>query len=148
MSRITEPGRFPWMSLALLGWMLAAWPAVASGQEEAPLPPLTVPLRVVPPSSASGASQELLERLGKMEERLDRVTKQNEDLWRENKVLAEKVGLFGTAPTGVTAAPPGDAGTGLFSPTDSGVSGPRGMGGQLDSAGGSDRGTAPTGGGS
>src|SRR4051794_8437692 len=87
MSPRTESGRFRWMSLVPLGWVLAAWPAVARGQEGNPLPPLTAPPRVVPPA----LSQELLERLGKMEERLDRLTKQNEGLLRENRVLAERV---------------------------------------------------------
>src|SRR5258708_4231228 len=135
MGRIIESDGLRWVSPVLLGWVLAAWPAVASGQEGAPSP-LAVPLRVIPPSP--GVSQDLFERLGKMEERLDWVTKQNEGLLRENKVLAEKVGtafrttsnpgpqdatspLFGTAPTGGTAAPSGDAGSGLFSPADPGA---------------------------
>jgi phosphate-selective porin OprO/OprP len=99
------------MSLVLLGWLFTAWPAVA-GQDAAPLPPSTP----VPPT----LSQELLERLGKMEERLDQVTKQNEALWRENQLLGEQV-----------VAPPS-----------------RGMGGQLDSTGdASDRGAVAPGGG-
>ena len=49
------------MSLVLLGWTLAAWPAVALGQEGAPLPPVTAPPRVV--LLSPGAAQELLERL-------------------------------------------------------------------------------------
>jgi phosphate-selective porin OprO/OprP len=76
------------MPLVLLGWVLAVWPAIALGQEGVPLSPLTAPPWTVPPFP--GACQELLERLGKMEERLDWLTKQNEDLLRENKLLAKK----------------------------------------------------------
>jgi phosphate-selective porin OprO and OprP len=112
MTRRAQSGQFRWMSLMLLGWLLAAWPAVALGQEAAPLPPLTTPTTPVP--------QDLLERLGKMEERLDQVTKQNEALWRENQRLA-----------GQEVAPSS-----------------RSMGGQLDSTGDvSERGAAATGGG-
>jgi phosphate-selective porin OprO and OprP len=162
MSRRAQSGRSRWMSLVLLGGTLAAWPAVALGQEGAPLPP-TTPVREIPPSPC--ASQELLERLGKMEERLDWLTKQNEGLLRQNQMLAEKVGVpfrnisdpgpqgvitsapSGTALTGVTA--PGDVGTGLFSSAGPGAtSGTRGMGGERDSAsGGSGRGAVPAGGG-
>jgi phosphate-selective porin OprO and OprP len=117
MSRITGPARFRWTSLVLLGWLLAARPAVALGQEALLLPPLTVPPQPAPPSP--GASRDLVERLGKLEERLDWVTKQNEGLLRENKGLADKED-----------------------------SGPRGKGGQPGSAGdGSGRAAAPTGGG-
>ena len=115
MSRRTESARFGRTSLALLGWMLAAWPAVAVGQE-APAPPSTAPPASVPPS----LSQELLERLGKVEERLDQVTQQNEALRRENQTLSEQMG----------ALPSGS------------------MDGQLGSTGdGSERGAASTGGG-
>jgi hypothetical protein len=62
------------------------------------LPPLTVP-------PSAGISQQLLDRLGKMEKRLDWVTKQNEDLLRENKVLAEKLETRDVG-TGVAGATP------------------------------------------
>jgi phosphate-selective porin OprO/OprP len=76
------------MSLVLLGWLLAAWAAVALGQESPPLPrPADLPMPI------ASSPQELLERLGKMEERLDRLTKQNEALSRENQTLAEQVGV-------------------------------------------------------
>src|SRR5438105_2613292 len=87
MSRRAQSGQSRWMSLVLLGSLLAAWPAVALGQDVAPSPPSTTTPTPVPPS----LSQELLERLGKMEERLDQVTKQNEALWRENQMRAEQV---------------------------------------------------------
>jgi phosphate-selective porin OprO/OprP len=83
MSHATEFGRLGRISKILLGWLFAAWPTVALGQEGAPLPPSPKP---IPPS----ISQELLDRLGKMEERLDQVTKQNEVLVRQNQALAEK----------------------------------------------------------
>jgi phosphate-selective porin OprO/OprP len=115
--------------MMMLGWMLAAWPAIARGQGGVALPPPTVP----PPADAS---QQLLERLGKMEERLDWVMKQNEDLLRENKALAAKVEAR-------------DAGTGVAGSVGSGAAGtPQNMAGQLDDTdGGSDRGATPTGGG-
>ncbi|HTU16922.1 MAG TPA: porin [Gemmataceae bacterium] len=87
MSLTAKPAMFHWMSL-MLGWMLAAWPAIALGQEEAPFPPPTASPQSAPPSL--DAYQKLVERLGKMEERVDWVTKQNEDLLRKNKLLAEK----------------------------------------------------------
>src|SRR5262245_42022773 len=87
MSRPTEFGRFRWISL-MLGWVLATWPATALGQEGAPLPLQTAYPGTIPPFPS--ASQELFERLGKMEECLDWLTKQNEDLLRENKLLAKK----------------------------------------------------------
>jgi phosphate-selective porin OprO and OprP len=83
-------GEFRWMSTIVLGWMVAAWPAGAmgqgqgQGQEREGLPPVTsviAPPGVVAPSS--DPNQELLDRLRKMEERLDHVTKQNEELSRQ-----------------------------------------------------------------
>ncbi len=91
MPRRMESGTIRCMSLVLLSCILTAWPVVAAGQEEAPSPPPTPPPETGPPFLAT--TQELLERLGKMEERLDRVTKQNENPSRENKALAEKVGV-------------------------------------------------------
>jgi hypothetical protein len=114
MPRKARSGPLRWISLVLLGWLLAAWPAVALGQEGAPLPPSTSPPTSVPPS----LSEELLKRLGKLEERLDQVMKQNEALGRENQMLSEQVG----APSC------------------------RGMGGQLDRTGDvSDRGASSIG---
>ncbi len=150
--------------MVTVGWMLIGWSAGAMGQQVEPsLPPNTDPLQAIAPSA--NAHQELLDRLRKMEQRLDWVAKQNEGLLRENQVLAEKVGdpfhifgsagpqgvmnsaLSGTASTGVAA--PWDVGTGVFSSAGSGTeSAPRGMGGQLDSASdGSERAAAPIGGG-
>jgi hypothetical protein len=72
----------------ILGGLLAAWPAGAVGQEGAPLPPITdSPWEV---TASSSAPREVLDRLRKLEQCLDRVTKQNEDLARENKTLAEQ----------------------------------------------------------
>src|ERR1700687_3280939 len=82
-SRRAPSGRFRGMSLMLLGCLLAAWPAVALGQQEAPAPPSTTAPTPAPPV----LSPELFERLGKMEERLDRLSKQNESLRRENHML-------------------------------------------------------------
>src|SRR5947209_3375797 len=87
MSRRTDSERFGRMCLVLLGWMLAAWPAVALGQEELTLPPLAARSTAVPP--LPGASQELLQRLGKLEERLDALTKQNEARSCENQMPAK-----------------------------------------------------------
>src|SRR5580658_5468491 len=96
MSPQTDFGRFRWMYLVLLGWMLAGMPAVILGQEGNPLPFVTAPHQTVSPSACS--TQELLERLRKIEERLDQVSKQNENLLRENKVLAVKAEApFGTS---------------------------------------------------
>ena len=84
---IMDSRKFRWMSVVILGWMLAHWPAGATGQEgSAPVPPITdPPPRAVAPSS--DAHQELLDRLRKMEQRLDQVTKQNEELSREVREL-------------------------------------------------------------
>src|SRR5258708_26636216 len=144
MSPTRESRGFRWMSLVLLGWMLAAWPTAALGQEGGPLAPQTAPTQAVLPNL--GASQELRERLDKMEGRLDWLTKQNEALLRENKVLAgmatspfRKInnpgpqGVMigaqsGTASTGVTS--PEGVGTGGFGSAGAGAAfGLGGMGG-------------------
>src|SRR5439155_13118705 len=89
MMRLMQSGRFRWMCVVTLSWMFAYRPADALGQQGPPsVPPITDPPRAVAPSS--DAYLELLDRLGKMEQRLDWVTKQNEDLARANKTLAEK----------------------------------------------------------
>jgi len=162
--RLIESGRFRWMSVVTLGWVLACWPAGAMGQPASPsLPPATDLPQPVAPSS--GAYHELLDRLTKMEQRLDRVTKQNEDLARTNRTLSEQVhdlsgqstnparqggttgDIAGTASSGMNGA--GDDSTRGFGSADQGAaSGPRGMGGRLDStAAGSARSAAATGGG-
>src|SRR5437588_5295484 len=88
--RLIEPRRFHWMSAVTLGGMLACWPAGAMGQGTSPSAPPTNDLpRVAAPSS--DAHQELLDRLARIEQRLDQVTKQNEDLARANKTLAGQV---------------------------------------------------------
>src|SRR5437764_749434 len=108
MVRLTAPRRFARTALVLLGWALAAWPAATWGQEWAPSP---LPASPQPAPPSPGASQELLQRLGKLEARLDWLTRQNDGLLHENKLLAEKVGpLPGPASAGLTA--PGDGGAG------------------------------------
>jgi phosphate-selective porin OprO/OprP len=84
--RITESGSRRWISTAIIGWTLAGWHAGAMGQEGSPPIPAVAPI----PSSVASPSdpqQELLDRLRKMEQRLDQVTKQNEDLSREVREL-------------------------------------------------------------
>ena len=105
-----------------LGWMLATWPAGAMGQQGSPsVPVIPSPPQWVSPSSAdcrsktgdlnpqpgiynlksqsftasSDLPQDLLDRLRAMEQRLDQLTKQNEDLARENKTLQGQVPAFG-----------------------------------------------------
>src|SRR5260370_615632 len=119
--RIMKSSMSRWIWRGPLGWMLAYWPARAPGQQASPsLPPTTDPPGAVAPPS--DAYQELLDRLGKMEQRLDRVTKQNEDLAHANKTVAEQLrdlsrqiakpgrpagmtgDIAGTASSGVTRA--------------------------------------------
>jgi len=86
MMRNIDPGRPRWISTAILGWTLAGWYAGAMGQEVPPsIPPIADPPRTAVPSP--DVQRELLDRLRKMEERLDQVTKQNEDLSREIQEL-------------------------------------------------------------
>src|SRR5437870_4491149 len=155
-----ESGQLPWLWALTLGWAL--WPASAFAQQAAPsLPPATKSPQAVAPSS--DCYKELLDRLGKMEQRVDRVPKQNAELAHENETLAGQVqdlshrmgnpdrqgGMTGAMPgapsSGVT--PPGDAGAAGSGSSGSGMeSAPRSMGGQLGSA--SDGlGSAATGGG-
>ncbi len=70
MMRIIEPGRLPWVSSAIMGWTLAGWHAGAMGQEGSPSIPPIDPLPR-PAVSPSDPQQELLDRLLKMEQRLD-----------------------------------------------------------------------------
>src|SRR5258708_2539459 len=88
MARPTKSALFLRLFLVLLGGMAAPWSAPAVAQEGAPSPPLAVPVRVVSP--VVGDTQQLIERLDKMEQRLDWLTRQNDALLRENKVLREK----------------------------------------------------------
>ncbi len=69
-----------------LAWTLAGWCAGAMGQEGSPpIPPVdALPSTVVSPSNVQ---QELLDRLRRMEERLDQVTKQNEELSQQVEEL-------------------------------------------------------------
>ena len=62
--------------------MIGDWPSGAMGQEGSPSVPQAgaLPRAAVSPSDAH---QELLDRLLKMEQRLDQVTKRNEELSRE-----------------------------------------------------------------
>jgi phosphate-selective porin OprO/OprP len=134
------------MCLALSGWVLTGWTAVAVGQEATPSSQTATPTAT--PASPP-ASQDLLKRLGQMEGRLDQLTKQNETLLRENQVLAKKVGVTSSSnvsnpgPQGMTSEPP--SGTGATGPDASGQSafeavGPEGMSGQPDSPGAGSRG--------
>jgi phosphate-selective porin OprO and OprP len=86
MVRIIESGRLRWVSMAIIGWTLAGWYACAMGQEGSPSVPQASALPRVA-VSPSDAHQELLDRLLKMEQRLDQVTKRNEELSREVQEL-------------------------------------------------------------
>jgi phosphate-selective porin OprO and OprP len=82
-------GRSGWMSMVILGWMLAGWPVSAMGQEgSTSVPPMPDPPRSAAPSA--DANQELLDRLRRMEQRLDQVTKQNEALSQEVRELRDE----------------------------------------------------------
>src|SRR6516162_6549235 len=131
---LKRPG-FRLLPMLLLGWLVADWAAGAKAQEilglapVVPAPPPGVPL-------SPGGYQEFLDRLGAMEQRLDQVTKQNEDLRRENKALAAKAGAR-------------DVGCGVFGSVNSGaaVASQGGVDGQIGGAGdASERGALPTGG--
>jgi phosphate-selective porin OprO/OprP len=90
MWRIMELGRRRRRFVMALGWILAAWPVGAVGQERSPLVPgITNPPQAATPSS--DAFQDLRDRLRTMEQRLDHLTQQNENLARENKTLEEQV---------------------------------------------------------
>jgi phosphate-selective porin OprO/OprP len=79
--RTTHAACFRWAYLVVLCCVFAASPAVVRGQQGTPVPSLPAP---------AGSPQELLERLGKVEQRLDWVTSQNEALLLENKALTDK----------------------------------------------------------
>ncbi len=82
MMRIIESFRLRWIWMVILCWTFAGWYAGAMGQEGSPSVPKAsaLPRAAVSPSDAH---QELLDRLLKMEQRLDQVTKRNEELSRE-----------------------------------------------------------------
>jgi phosphate-selective porin OprO/OprP len=122
------------LPLLLLGWLLAGWVAGARAQEGSGLPPVPAP----PPGVAlsPGGYQELLDRLGAMEKRLDQVTKQNEDLRREKKAVAAKADVRDVGSDVSGSVNPGAA-----------VASQGGVDGQIGSAGdASERGVLPTGG--
>jgi phosphate-selective porin OprO/OprP len=154
------------MPKVLLGCLLADWPAGAMAQEAARLAP-PVPDTPQAVAQSAGGFQEFLDRLRALEQRLDRVTKQNEDLRRENQTLAARreapageiinparfdlpaAGLDGAAVLGAPAvredgaAVPGPEGAAPTSLMPQGASGePAGTGG-----GGSDRVSPPMAGG-
>jgi phosphate-selective porin OprO/OprP len=108
--------------LVLLGGMVATWSAPVVAQ--------------VPPAGAD--SQQFVERLGKMEQRLDWLTQQNNALLQENKLLTEKLGISfpnvgNASPQGITSDPPTGAGV-LGSPALEAI-GPGAANGQPDSPG-------------
>jgi hypothetical protein len=156
MAHPTKSALFRRLCLALLGGMAAPWSTAAVAQEGA-LPPPAVPARAASPAGAD--SRNLLERLGKMEQRLDWLTQQNDALLRENRALTEKaatsfLNLTNHGPEGVASdpqsgtAPAGAAGAGMLGPSAVWSVAPQGTGGQLDgTVGGTERGAAPIGGG-
>jgi phosphate-selective porin OprO/OprP len=110
------------MSVALLGWLFAAWPTIAQGPHDAPPPPAT---------TSVAESEDLNQRLGKLEDRLGGLMKQNELLLRENQALADKVMAPGANPA--AAFGPDDTGSQI----DSGSS--RGATSSAPTAGGGSR---------
>jgi phosphate-selective porin OprO/OprP len=74
------------MFLAMLAGTAASWVTPAAAQDAAPL--LPSPPAAVSPAAAD--CKDLVERLGKMEQRLDWLTRQNNDLLRQNKLLTAK----------------------------------------------------------
>ncbi len=86
MVRIIDSGRSRWLSMMTLVWTLAGWCGGAMGQGGSPPIP---PVDALPPTavSPSNVQQELLDRLQRMEQRLDEVTKQNAELSHEVEEL-------------------------------------------------------------
>jgi phosphate-selective porin OprO and OprP len=84
--RVIESGRLRWISMIVVGSTFAGWHAGAVAQEGSPLVP---PIDALPSTavSPSDSQRELLDRLRRMEERLDQVTKQNEELSQEVREL-------------------------------------------------------------
>jgi phosphate-selective porin OprO/OprP len=132
--------------------MATSWPAPAVAQEGASPPP-AVSVSAVAPAAAD--PPDLLERLGKMEQRLDRLMRQNDALLRDNKLLTEKQeapfpNMASPGAPGVTTGPtaPGQGGPGVFGPSPFDSVGPPDMGGQPDSPGdGSENRSGPSAGG-
>jgi hypothetical protein len=76
----------------LLGVLVAASPAPVRGQENDPPPqPPAIPVQTAPPGW--GDTQQLLERLGKLEKGFDGLKQQDDSLRRENQELKEKLGV-------------------------------------------------------
>src|ERR1700744_5183144 len=86
MTRIIGSGKARWFSMMTLAWTLTGWCTSAMGQVGSPSVP---PVDALPPTaiSPSDSQRELLDRLRRMEERLDQVTKQNEALSHEVQEL-------------------------------------------------------------
>jgi phosphate-selective porin OprO and OprP len=105
MTRIIDFSKACWISMVIQVWTLVGWQASASGQQGSPPVPPAAPL---PPDG----QPELLDRLRRMEERLDQVTKQNEDLSKEvQKLKSENRDQSQQAPP-VATAPQPDVGQG------------------------------------
>jgi phosphate-selective porin OprO/OprP len=95
---LIEFSRFRCMYLLAPAWMLMLQSAGALGQQGSPAAsPIADPPRAV--ALSSGIYQDLLDRLHQMEQRLDRVTKQNEDLARSNQTLSKQVDDLSTRMT-------------------------------------------------
>jgi phosphate-selective porin OprO and OprP len=86
MTRTIDSSKARWISMMTVVGTLAGWCAGAMGQGESPSVP---PIDTLPPTavSPSDSQRELLDRLRRMEVRLDQVTKQNEELSREVQEL-------------------------------------------------------------
>jgi hypothetical protein len=86
MMRNIDSGRPRWISMAIMVCLLAGCHAGALGQEVTSAVPAVeaIPRTAV---SHSETQHELLNRLRRMEERLDQVTKHNEELAREVQEL-------------------------------------------------------------
>ena len=80
MTRIIGSCKLRWISMVIVGWMLAGWCTDAPGQDGSSSVP---PVDALP----RDAQQELFDRLLKMEQRLEQVTKRNEELSREVQEL-------------------------------------------------------------
>jgi phosphate-selective porin OprO/OprP len=141
MSQIMKSGKFRWISVVSLGWLLAGWSAGTPAQEQTPqvLPNIDPPRAAVPPSDSH---QELLDRLGKMEQRLEQVTREKARLAFENQTPAERVHDLPRQP-GNFGPPAGEGGTTMPGPEGSGAAG-----GARREGGGSERSYPTAGGGS
>ncbi len=123
MTRSIESVGPRWISLVIVGWMLAGLHQGAKGQEGSPpVPPVaTLPRTAVSPSNPQ---QELLDRLRRMEERLDQVTKQNDELSREvhelRSVNRDRSQQSPRSPSATQSNAPRAGGTGSFSQPSAG----------------------------